>query len=52
MFWTVKVRSAELPTATLPKSCEAGVTLMAGFVEGRVHRSAVPSESEAVLKLY
>src|SRR5947199_253102 len=52
VFWTVKVRSAELPTATLPKSCEAGVTLMAGFVEGRVHRSAVPSATEPVLKLY
>src|SRR5439155_1007550 len=52
VFWTVNVRSDDVPTGTLPKSCEGGVTLIAGFVEGRVHRSAVPSESEAVLKAY
>src|SRR3990170_96464 len=43
MFWTVKLRSAELPRVTLPKSCEAGVTLIAGGGTTRVHRSAVPS---------
>ena len=32
-FRTVKVRSAELPMATAPKSCEAGVTLIRGGVE-------------------
>ena len=30
MFLTVKVRSAELPTPTLPKSSELGVTEMTG----------------------
>ena len=48
VFLTVKVRSAELPTGTFPKPCEAGVTVIAGFAEGRVHRSAAPSASVAV----
>src|SRR5205823_10679750 len=51
VFWTVKVRSAQPPTGTLPKSREAGLTVIAGFEDG-VHRSAVPLPSVAVLKLY
>src|SRR3990170_8637556 len=42
MFWTVKLRSAELPRVTLPKSCEAGVTLIAG---GAVPVPVTPRET-------
>ena len=30
MFWTVKLRSFELPTVTVPKLSEDGVTLISG----------------------
>ncbi len=47
VFVTVKVRSAELPTATLPKSSELGVTEMAGTGNAA---SIVPRLSVLVLK--
>src|SRR5262249_52975723 len=43
-FWTAKVRSADAPTATEPKSREAGVTAIAGCgAWPTVHKSEVPS---------
>ena len=53
VFWTVKVRSAEPPTGTLPKDRELGVTLIVGggTVTVAVQRSAVLSLRLCVLKL-
>src|SRR5262245_1936038 len=53
VFSTTKEASAEPPTGTLPKSRDAGVTPIAGCgVCPRVHRSEVPSDRLAVLKLH
>jgi len=53
VFCTVKVRSSELPTGTLPKDRELGVTLIVGggAVAVGVQRSAVLSLRLCVLKL-
>src|SRR5439155_20585501 len=53
VFCTVKVRSSELPTGTLPKDRELGVTLIVGggAVAVAVQRSAVLSLRLCVLKL-
>src|SRR5438876_3619833 len=48
--WTVKVRSAELPTDTLPKSCEAGVTLMSGGLAGTAPMTPVAPVPPSVVK--
>src|SRR5215470_6337019 len=50
-FCTVKIRSSELPSATVPKLREAGVTLIC--VGGSVvHRSESPSLKLGVLRLH
>lgn len=46
VFWTVKFLSAELPTLTLPKSWELGVTEMSGDNVA----STEPRPAVAVLK--
>ena len=51
LFRTVKLRSFELPTVTVPKSSEAGVTPINGTGVSRVHRSALPAPTLGSLKL-
>ena len=51
-FCTVKVRSCELPSGTLPKLRELGLTLIAAGGGVSVHRSAELLLRLCVLKLY
>jgi hypothetical protein len=50
VFWMVKALSAELPTLTVPKSCELGVTERMGFDALPKAVSTEPRPPVAVLK--